>query len=68
MKRKLLTCSGAGKVLDVTPATVRQMERSGQLKAFRTEEGWRLFDKSAVEALARERARKRQLQQEPAQG
>jgi len=60
MKMKLLTCSEAGRLLDVTPATVRLMELRGQLKAIRTATGWRLFKKSAVEALARER--KHQLQ------
>jgi DNA-binding transcriptional MerR regulator len=64
---KLLTCAEAAKLLDVTPAGVRAIESRGEIKAFRTETGVRLFKRGAVETLARMRARKRQPKQEPAQ-
>jgi len=64
---KLLTCAEAAKLLDVTPAAVRAMETRGEIKALRTLTGVRLFKRSKVEAVARERARKRQLQEEPTQ-
>ena len=64
---KLLTCAEAAKLLDVTPAAVRAIEARGEIRALRTETGVRLFKRGAVEALARERARKRHLQEEPAQ-
>jgi DNA-binding transcriptional MerR regulator len=63
---KLLTCAEAAKRLDVTPAAVRAMEGRGEIKALRTETGVRLFDRGTIEALARERARKRQIQQQQA--
>ena len=64
---KLLTCAEAAKLLDVTPAAVRAIESRGEIKAFRTETGVRLFTRRAVKALVRTRERKRQPQDEPAQ-
>jgi excisionase family DNA binding protein len=61
---KLLTCSEAAKLLDVTPAAVRAMQARGEIKALRTLTGVRLFKKSAVEALAQQRAIKRQPEKE----
>jgi DNA-binding transcriptional MerR regulator len=42
-------------MLHVSPETVRLWERSGHLRALRTEGGVRLFDRRDVERLARER-------------
>jgi len=67
VEMKLLTCAEAAKLLDVTPAAVRAMETRGEIKAFRTLTGVRLFRRSNVEAVARERAKKRQSEQEPTQ-
>lgn len=43
----------------VTPATVRQWERSGKLPAIKTVTGVRLFNRSDVEAFAGTRKRTR---------
>ena len=54
-----LTRADVAKVLGVVPATVRQMEQRGVLKAAaQTEGGIRLFTRSEVERLARKRAKK----------
>ncbi len=53
--KKLLTADAA-KILNVTPATVRQLEQNGHLTAERTASGTRLFNQPDVERLARERA------------
>lgn len=54
-----LSRADVGRVLGVVPATVREMERRGELKpAARTEGGIRLFRRSDVERLARIRAKK----------
>jgi DNA-binding transcriptional MerR regulator len=50
----LLTATVA-RIHGVTPATVRYWERSGKLRAVRTEDGVRLFAREDVEQLARER-------------
>jgi hypothetical protein len=42
------------------------METRGAIKAVRTESGVRLFKRDLVEAVARERARKKQIQQQQA--
>jgi excisionase family DNA binding protein len=56
---RLLSTADAARILRVTPATVRMMERRGRLpSAGRTEGGIRLFRRGDVEALARRRARK----------
>jgi len=62
---KLLTCAEAARLLDITPAAVRAMETRGEIKALRTETGVRLFERSAVEALARNRTEKRQARERP---
>ena len=46
----------AAKLLDVTPAAVRDMERRGALAAERTTSGVRLFDRADVLRLAKDRA------------
>ena len=53
-----LTPSQAARVLDVTPARVRQLIASGQLACDRTPLG-RLVLASSVESLAAERAARR---------
>jgi excisionase family DNA binding protein len=55
MPKKMLVAEAA-KVLDVTPATVRDMERRGELVAERTSSGVRLFDRADVDRLATARA------------
>ena len=56
---RLLSPADAARVLGVTPAAVRQMERRGELKAAtRTESGIRLFERSTVEQLAKRRRSK----------
>jgi DNA-binding transcriptional MerR regulator len=59
-RMKKLETADAAKILNVTPATVRQLEQRGQLKAERTISGTRLFDQPDVERLARERARRKE--------
>ncbi len=51
-----LSVADAARILDVVPATVRQMERSGRLPARRTAGGIRLFCREDVERLAAARA------------
>lgn len=55
-ERVPLLTSDVARLLGVVPATVRLWERSGRLKAARTERGVRLFSRDEVErfALARE--------------
>lgn len=55
----LLLSAGAGRILNLTPAGVRALERRGELPAERTESGVRLFSRVDVERLARERAARR---------
>ncbi len=55
----LLTPADAARLLGCTPATVRQMENKGTLKAAaKTEGGIRLFRREDVERLAKKRAKK----------
>ena len=57
---RFLATADAARMLGVTPATVRQMERRGELKAAeRTEGGIRLFRRVDVERLAKRRAARR---------
>jgi len=52
----LLTPADAAKLLGVTPAAVRAMERRGTLRAVtKTGSGMRLFDRQAVLALVAKR-------------
>ena len=57
---KKMISSEAARILDVTPATVRDMERRGELAAERTSSGVRLFDEGEVRRLATERAAERE--------
>jgi DNA-binding transcriptional MerR regulator len=53
-----LTAADAAKVLGVTPATVRLMNRRGRLRtAASSASGIRFFAREEVEALAAQRAR-----------
>jgi excisionase family DNA binding protein len=54
----LMTPAEAARLVEVTPARIRQMVDSGRLSAIRTGAGWRLLKRSDVERLARERAAK----------
>jgi excisionase family DNA binding protein len=54
--RELLTVMDAARVLDLAPATVRQLENTGKLPAMRTVSGTRLFRRADVEDLKRRRA------------
>lgn len=51
----LITVSSAAKILDTSEATVRRLERKGELPATRTDTGLRLFDRATVERIAGER-------------
>lgn len=58
---RYLTAADASRLLGVTAATVRLMERRGDLKvAARTEGGIRLFRRLDVERLAKRRAKERE--------
>ncbi len=57
---RYLTTADAARILGVTPAAVRLMERQGRLpSAGRTQSSIRLFRKAEVVALAKQRARLR---------
>ena len=54
-----LSRADAAKILGVVPATVRQMEQRGELKATaQTEGGIHLFNRSDVERLAKKREKR----------
>lgn len=55
---KKLQTKDAAKLLNITADRVRQLEREGVIRAERTESNNRLFDRSEVEKLVRERAKK----------
>ena len=58
--KEYLTAGDASRILGVTSATVRLMERRGSLSAdARTEGGIRLFRRARVESLQRRREAKR---------
>jgi DNA-binding transcriptional MerR regulator len=59
LRMKKLETADVARILNITPATVRQLEQKGALAAERTVSGTRLFDQSDVERLARERAAQR---------
>lgn len=50
-----LTTGAVARELGVAEATVRLMERRGELSATRTSSGIRLFDRAVVERVAYER-------------
>lgn len=54
----LLLTGDVARILEVSPDTVRALERLGRLPALKTKRGVRLFDRRDVERLrlARERA------------
>jgi excisionase family DNA binding protein len=54
----LITPAEAARLIEVTPARIRQMVDSGRIPALRTGAGWRLLKRSDVERLAHERADK----------
>lgn len=57
---RYLTTAEAGRILGLTAASVRRLERLGTLPAMATTEGGiRLFRRADVTALARERAREK---------
>jgi len=51
---EFLMTNDAAKILKRAPATVLYYERTGRLKATRTENGARLFDRGDVERFAQE--------------
>jgi DNA-binding transcriptional MerR regulator len=56
----VLTTGDVARRLRLSPARVRQLEQTGRLPAVRwTASGWRLYRFADVEALARQRARRR---------
>jgi hypothetical protein len=60
MQSPYLTAADAAKILGKTPATVRLMNRRGDLPtAAVSASGVRFFDRATVEALAVDRSRKR---------
>lgn len=60
--KRYLTAGHAARILDVTPATVRDMADRGDLDvAACTESGIRLFERDAVEHLAAERYARKEL-------
>ncbi|MBX7135067.1 MAG: helix-turn-helix domain-containing protein [Fimbriimonadaceae bacterium] len=52
---QLLGVADAARILGVVPATVRQMERDGRLKAQKTLGGVRVFQQAEVERVAQDR-------------
>jgi DNA-binding transcriptional MerR regulator len=63
MESPFLTAADAAKLLGVTPATVRLMNRRGVLPtAAASVSGVRFFNRAVVEALAAERARARAVE------
>jgi len=60
VEAQLLTPAEAGRLLDLTPAGVRYLERAGKLRAMRTPTGRRLFRRRDVEQLAAVRRRDRE--------
>ena len=66
---RFLSTADASRVLDVTPATVRLMVRRGDLPvAAMTDGGIQLFRRTAVEALARRRAKRQQARERQGEG
>ena len=49
------------RILEVSQETVRRFEADGRLRAVRTSRGVRVFERSDVERLARERAERKGL-------
>ncbi len=53
---ELLASSDVSRILGVGPERVRQLADEGRLPFIRTESGWRVFRRSDVERLAKERS------------
>ena len=51
----ILTTAEAAKILELTPASVRALERAGKLKALRTPSGVRIFRLEDVQRLKEKR-------------
>lgn len=60
--KRLLTVGDVARRLRMMPDAVRELERRGRLKAFRTEGGMRLFRESDVERFARDYKPRRPLE------
>jgi DNA-binding transcriptional MerR regulator len=58
MNNEFMLASEVARIKDVAPATVRQWESKGLLKALRTANGTRIFARSDVEKFERPRRRK----------
>jgi DNA-binding transcriptional MerR regulator len=58
MENQFLLATDASKILDCSSNNVRQLEKSGKLKAVRTASGVRIFDSAEVHRLAAERKRR----------
>lgn len=58
-KPKFMTSAEAARLLNVTPETVRCLERTKKLPALRTESGVRLFHRADVESLVAKRNSRR---------
>jgi DNA-binding transcriptional MerR regulator len=61
----ILTSAGAAKVLGLSIDMLRVLERQGKVHPLRTESNIRLFLRSHVEALAAERAARKQQGRRP---
>ena len=58
-KTKYVTTSTAARMLGLSSESIRSFAVRGILPALRTESGVRLFERTAIEDLARERAARR---------
>ena len=56
---KYMLTAEAARMVGVTPNGLRAMERRGELRAERTGDGVRLFDRTIVQRIARARAQHR---------
>ena len=66
---RYLSTADASRVLSVTPSAIRLMVQRGELPvAAMTEGGIHLFERPAVEALARRRAERRQSREQHGEG
>lgn len=58
MVAEILTTGEAAKILNLSTQRVRQLEASGDLSSRRTAGGVRIFDRSEVDRLRRQRERR----------
>ncbi len=54
--QQAMTTSSVARLLGISEASVRTLERDGRLPAVRTESGLRIFSREAVEKFAEARA------------